>query len=120
MPALSHRRGLAGAPVIAAVTVALASHAAHAAMAMCEPVLTGEAIEDKIELQAKRLALESWIAGAGKLGVQYTRWGLAWHRQITCARTEAGLHRCQAVAHPCAIKQVPPAEFNPLRRGTSR
>ena len=117
MRALFHRTVLASAAVIAALAVA--PHATHAAMALCEPSLAGAAIEDKTELQAKRLALESWVAGALKLGVQYTRWGLAWDRQLTCTRTEAGRHRCQAVAHPCTIKQVPPTEFIPLRRGAS-
>jgi len=99
MRALFHRTVLASAAVIA--SLAVAPHATHAAMALCEPSLAGAAIEDRTELQAKRLALE------------------AWDRQLTCTRTEAGRHRCQAVAHPCTIKQVPPTEFIPLRRGAS-
>jgi hypothetical protein len=106
---------LAGVTVIA--MLAVAPHATHAAMAMCEPALAGDVVEDRIELQAKRLALESWVARARKLGLQYTRWGLAWGRQLACTRTAVGLYRCQAVAHPCTIKQVPPREFTPLRRG---
>lgn len=115
MHASIHVASLAGAAVVAALGVAPGE--ARAAMAMCEPSLAGEVVEDRIELQARRLALESWVAGARRHGVQYTRWGLAWGRQLVCTRTAAGLHRCQAVAHPCTIKQVPPAEFIPLRRG---
>jgi hypothetical protein len=91
---------------------------ARAAMALCEGSHAGEVAEDKSELQAKKRALESWLSQAGKYGEQYTRWGIAWNRQLDCARTDAGLFRCKAVGRPCAIRQVPVVGATRLRRGT--
>jgi hypothetical protein len=92
---------------------------ARAAVALCERSHSGEIAEDKSELTAKKRALESWVAHASRLGEAYTRWGIAWNRQLECTRTDAGLFRCTAVGQPCAIRHVPPAGGTPLRRRDS-
>ena len=61
---------------------------ARAATALCERSHAGEVAEDKSELVAKQRALESWLSQARKYGEQYTRWGIAWNRQLDCARTD--------------------------------
>jgi hypothetical protein len=109
-------------PAILATAVGVAWTApieVRAAVALCERSLSGDVAEDKSELLAKKRALESWVAHAGRLGEQFTRWGIARNRQLDCTRTDAGLFRCKAVGLPCAIRQVPPADFVPLRRGVS-
>src|SRR5256885_1644568 len=100
-------------------TACVAPIEARAAVAICEPLLAGEVAEDKSELIAKKRALESWLSRAGKYGEQYARWGIAWNRQLDCARSEAGLFRCKAVGRPCAIRQVPVDGATRLRRGVS-
>jgi hypothetical protein len=87
-------------------------------MVVCEPSHAGQVAEDKSELEARKRALASWAALAVRNGEQYGRWGLAWNRQLDCAPTGAGTFRCKAVGHPCTIRQVPPTEFIPLKRGT--
>ena len=92
---------------------------ARAAMALCERLHAGEFAEDKSELVAKQRALESWLVQARKYGEQYTRWGIAWNRQLDCARTDIGSFRCKAVGRPCAVRQVPVDGAIRLKRGTS-
>ena len=75
--------------------------------------------EDKSELQAKKRTLESWVARANEHGEEYTRWGIAWNRQLDCKRTEAGLFQCKAIGHPCTVRQVPPENFSRFKRGPS-
>jgi hypothetical protein len=90
----------------------------RAAMALCERLQAGEVAEDKSELVAKQRALESWLSQARKYGEQYTRWGIAWNRQLDCARTDTGSFRCKAVGRPCAVRQVPVERAIRLKRGT--
>jgi hypothetical protein len=92
---------------------------ARAAMALCERSHAGEVAEDKSELVAKQRALESWLVQARKYGEQYTRWGIAWNRQLDCARTDIGSFRCKAVGRPYAVRQVPVDGAIRLKRGTS-
>jgi hypothetical protein len=105
---------LIGLAVIGAVCVVPIE--ARAAVGVCNPSHAGEVIEDRSELQAKKRALESWVSQAKRYGEQYARWGIAWNRQLECARTDAGLLRCKAVGRPCTIQQVPPTDAIPLKR----
>ena len=95
---------------------------AHASVGVCEQVLASQIFEDSNELAAKKRAIEDWGARAKQLGEQYTRWGIAWNRQLGCSPTESGVFRCQAIGHPCAIMHVPPppGDTIPFRRGTPR
>jgi hypothetical protein len=92
---------------------------ARASVGLCKCAHSGEVAEDKSELRAKKLALESWIAHASRYGEGYTRWGIAWNRRLDCTRTDVGLFRCKANGHPCTVAQVPPDDFVRLKRGTS-
>ena len=90
---------------------------ARAAMRGCEKPLAGDVAEDRNEMLAKKRTLESWVARAGQHGQEFTNWRIAWDRQIDCQRTDSGFYRCKAVGRPCTIRQVPPDEFTPLKRG---
>ena len=89
---------------------------AHASVGLCK-CAHSEVAEDKSELRAKKLALESWIARASRYGEGYTRWGIAWNRQLDCARTDSGLFRCRAHGNPCTVAQVPPDNYIRFKRG---
>ena len=89
---------------------------ASAAVNVCEKVHASEPAEDKSEVLAKKRALENWVAHARQYGEDFARWGNAWERHFECARTDSGLFRCQAIARPCAVRQVPPDGLKPLRR----
>ena len=99
--------------------VQAASHAKMESEPVCRCLCGGRIAEDKSELVAKKHALESWLSLAGKYGEQYTRWGIAWNRQLDCTRTDTGVFRCKAVGRPCAIRQVPVMGAIRLRRGTT-
>jgi hypothetical protein len=114
---MSRALQLIGFTVIGAVCVLPIE--ARAAMNECKQSHAGEAAEDKSELLAKKRALESWVSRASRYGDRFARWGIAWNRQLDCARSDTGLFRCKAVGHPCAVRQVPPSDFIPLKRGTS-
>jgi hypothetical protein len=105
---------LIGLAVVA--TVWMVPIEARAAVGVCKPSHAGEVAEDKSELQAKKRALESWVARASQYGKPYALWGIAANRRLECTRTDSGLFRCTAVGHPCTIRQVPPANFIPLKR----
>ncbi len=107
------------ATLAAVAAVCVVPIEARAAVGECRCAHAGEVAEDKSELQAKKRTLDSWVARASRYGDEFTRWGIAWNRQLDCARTDAGLFRCKAVGHPCPIRQVPPDKFTPFRRGTS-
>ena len=80
----------------------------EASWAICGDMLTGAAITAKTELEAKQKALADWVDKARTLGVAYTRWQLAWNRQLTCEPVGDGQIRCIAHAMPCRISQTPP------------
>jgi hypothetical protein len=92
---------------------------ARASVAVCEQSHAGEVAEDKSELLAKKRALESWVSRASRYGDQFTRWGIAWNRQLGCVRTDSGVFRCKAVGQPCNIRHVPPTDVSRLKRGAS-
>ena len=81
---------------------------AGAAVRVCKGLIAGQAREATSEIQAKKLALDSWIAEAGKLGVTYVSWQLAINKKLACQPSALKTFRCQAVGQPCAISQVPP------------
>src|SRR3954452_13152620 len=118
---MSNARGVLRLAYLAAIMgiTCAAPIETRASVALCERSHSGEIVEDKSEFVAKKRALDSWVAQAGRLGEAYTRWGIAWNRQLECTRTDAGLFRCTAVGRPCAIRHVPPANGTPLRRGAS-
>ena len=90
---------------------------ATAAVNECLEELAGKHAEAKTELEAKRLALQDWLAKAKAIGPGYTRWQLAYDRRIDCQQPAPGMFRCQAIALPCTIKQVPSPDQIPLPRG---
>ena len=100
-----------------ALTVGLAAPAARAAVYECAAELAGKPIEARTELEARRLALMDWTEQARKLDPAYTRWQIAYNRRIDCSGAPAPGFKCQAIGRPCMVKQVPPPDMIPLRRG---
>lgn len=100
-----------------ALATLLAPEPALANRLLCEPVLAADAAEAPTELAAKRAALERWLALAGKLGPEYTRWQNAFNRELACTRTADGGFRCQAAGQPCkpVYKVSPDARILPRR-----
>jgi hypothetical protein len=73
--------------------------------------------EGNTATNAKRLALVNWLRHASMHGVEYTRWGISWNHELVCIASGRGTIICQAAGHPCAVRQVPPDNFIPFRRG---
>jgi hypothetical protein len=108
------------APLMAALIVISAtvrSSTAHAAVNYCMPLMQAEPAEGSSVTIAKRVALANWLRRAATFGVAYTRWGLSWNHELVCRATGRGTVVCQAAGHPCAVHQVPPDSFIPLRPG---
>ncbi len=116
LPLRFQHRHVTATETIAGV-LCLAIAPATAAVNECLDELTGEHAEAKTEVEAKRLALQDWLAKAKAIGPGYTRWQLAHNRRIDCRRPAPGAFRCQAIALPCMIKQVPSPGTIPLPRG---
>ena len=98
--------------------VAFAPRAVFAAAYVCQEPLTGLG-DDRVEMQAKRLALENWVAMARQHSAGHAHWGIAYNRQICCARIKNGLYRCKAVGRPCIVKNKVGGEFKPFPRGAA-
>ncbi len=98
-----------------------ASHApAAAAVALCQPLLIGEPAEAATEPDARRAALADWTVRAKAIGVEYTRWQLAWNHRLSCATVPTGQVRCIASGRPCRISHAPPPTGTPrLKPGGS-
>jgi hypothetical protein len=93
----------------------------EAAVRMCRPVVSGAVGEAKTEQEAKRVALESWAARAGRYGAAYASWRTANHKRLACRAGGNGVTRCQATASPCAIAQNPRLQRpKPSRKKNSR
>ena len=102
-PALLVRAGLLS------IAMSLAAAPASAAIRLCKPVLTGEAHDAAHEDDARRLALESWVAIAERRhGNRFTAWRLAYMKSLDCAALARGRVRCVATGSPCTISQVTP------------
>jgi hypothetical protein len=80
---------------------------AGAAVRICRPAVSGAVAEAKTEQEAKRFALESWAARAGRYGAGYASWRVANNKRLACRAGGNGVTRCQATASPCAIAQNP-------------
>ena len=93
----------------ATLAVVLGAAPLRAAVRSCLTETSGRIVEHKTELEAKKQTLADWHAKAREAGPGYTRWELAFDRRIDCTRTPSGFS-CQAIAAPCVIKQVPPAD----------
>jgi hypothetical protein len=81
---------------------------AEASWAICTEMLTGTPATARTELEAKQKALVDWVEQARAQGVAYTRWQLAWNRQLKCEPSSEGQFRCIARGRPCRISQTPP------------
>ena len=90
---------------------------AFAAVNHCKPLVKADPAEASIATNAKRLALANWLKHAAMHGVEYTRWGLSWNHELVCIASGRRTTICQAAGHPCAVRQVPPDNFIPFRRG---
>jgi hypothetical protein len=75
--------------------------------------------EANTAMDAKRQVLANWLERASTHGVEYTRWGIAWNRELACASSGRGNIVCQAAAslHRASgsIRQV---HSFPARHGT--
>src|SRR5262245_60305420 len=99
------------------VSPAVTSSTAHAAVNSCMPLMKADPAEASAVTIAKRLALANWLSRAATFGVEYTRWGISWNHELVCKASSHGPVVCQAAGHPCAVRQVPPDSFMPLRPG---
>jgi hypothetical protein len=99
------------------VSATVGSSTAHAAVSYCMPLMQADPAEGSSVTIAKRLALANWLRRAATFGVEYTRWGISWNHELVCRATGRGTVVCQAAGHPCAVRQVPPDSFIPLRPG---
>jgi len=94
--------------IVATVVLVSVSAPAAAAVRICKAPVTGRQREAASEAQARKLALDSWIAEAGKLGPNFVSWQLAINKKLSCQGSALTSYRCQAVGQPCTISQVPP------------
>ena len=99
------------------VSPAVTSSTAHAAVNSCMPLMKADSAEGSTVTIAKRLALANWLSRAAAFGVEYTRWAISWNHELVCRASSRGTVVCQAAGHPCAVRQVPPDNFIPLRPG---
>ena len=93
---------------------------ASAAVNHCKPMVKADPAEANTATNAKRLALTNWTKQVSMHGVEYTRWGISWNHEIVCVASGRKTMICQAAGHPCAVRQVPPDNFIPFRRGVSK
>jgi hypothetical protein len=94
--------------------------AAEAAVRLCRPAVSGAVGEAKTEQEAKRFAIESWVARAGQYGVAYTSWRMANNKRLACKAWGNGSVRCQATANPCTVAQNPRLRPPKPRGGNSQ
>ena len=98
-----------------AIILAVATPAS-AAVRDCKPSLSSVTVVEKTEVEAKRKALQDWLTKAQQIGAGFTRWELAYNRQITCVKNAGGGFQCQAVGMPCTIQQAPQRGRVPIER----
>lgn len=101
---------------LAGTVLGLASGGAQAAVALCAPMTRGQPFEAGSELEARRGALQDWLKLAARYGEGYTRYQIAFDRNLSCERVASGAFRCQASGRPCTISQVPHPELPVLHR----
>src|SRR2546430_1127334 len=90
---------------------------ASAAVNVCMPLVKAAPAEANTATDAKRSALANWRMDASMHGVEYTGWGIAWNHEVVCIPSGRRTIICQAAGHPCTVRQVPPDNFIPFRRG---
>ena len=105
--------------LVGAISIGTASMAS-AAVNHCKPLVKADPVEANTATNAKRLALTNWTKQVSMHGVEYTRWGISWNHEIVCVASGRKTMICQAAGHPCAVRQVPPDNFIPFRRGVSK
>ena len=108
-------KGLACAALFGGLIGAALSVPAVAAVGLCQPMAVAEESEAATEAEARQATLASWHKIAEGYGVAYTRWGIAWNRQIKCSTASSGRVKCQASAMPCRVEQVPPHPASVVR-----
>ncbi len=66
--------------------------------------------EDRVsENAAKQKAMTLWVEAAGQHGPAFTAWRLAIDKSLSCSKLADGMYRCQVLARPCGVTQVPDA-----------
>ena len=106
---------LAAAPLVVTLLMPVS---AHAAVRLCERMVSSGPRTASSEAEARRSALAAWLAEANTFGVAYTRWLNAQPHLMTCTRTPAGF-ACAASGRPCRIKQVQPPGTTRIPRGNA-
>lgn len=106
--------------LMAALLTGSALAPAAAAVRVCLEPVAGEAREASTDLEARRLALESWTSKALAAGARAPIWRTAVDQHLRCLIGANGLNRCQAIARPCTIEQVPPPGLVPIPRDPGR
>ena len=101
-----HRCGIVLLILLASLTLLTP---ATAAVRRCGDFIA-TAGEDRVsERAAKQKAMTLWIAAASKRGPAFTAWRLAIDKSLSCMKLPDGMHRCQVLARPCGVSQVPEA-----------
>lgn len=98
---LSAAAALAGVPLLLT-----ASSPAQAAVRQCKAPVAASGVHPSSELEAKKAAVDQWIAAARLHGEGFMSWRLAHQRSLTCSAAAGGI-LCQAVGSPCIISQTP-------------
>jgi hypothetical protein len=94
---------------VMAIILALMPSTTTAAVRRCGDFIAA-AGEDRVsETAAKQKAMVAWIASAERLGPAFGAWRLALDKSLSCLKLPDGTHRCQAMARPCGVSQVPDA-----------
>ena len=113
---LRHRAKLLLFSLVGVLPIVTGS-SAFAAVNVCMPLVKAVPAEANTATDAKRFALANWRKDASMHGVEYTGWGLAWNHELVCISSGRKTIICQAAGHPCTVRQVPPDNFIPFRRG---
>ena len=93
---------------VAALAVTAAAGApSHAAVRLCEAMISSGQISAATEQEARKGALDAWKARAMDHGEGYASWRLAADRFLQCLPRKEGGFECIASASPCTIEQAP-------------
>lgn len=88
---------------------------AEAAVRVCMAPVNSGVATGPTENEAKRKAIEAWVALVKPLGPKFTGWGVAAAKTLKCVKGKSGQFECVALATPCTIEQAPPKP-KPKRR----
>jgi len=94
------------------------SNPAKAAVKVCMAPVSSGLATGATENEAKRRAIEAWVARVKPLGPKFTGWGVAGSRTLKCVKGKGGQYECVALATPCTIEQAPPKAKPKRRIGT--